>query len=124
MKNIPGKVDVIILSLVKDDETFNKTKGCIDSYINTADDIINNIFVVETNTNFDGDYNQLKVKIIKPDIKFNYNKFFNIALKECKAEFIIGPNNDLQIHDNCIQNLIEQFKINESILLYFFGFYL
>jgi len=115
MKNIPGKVDVIILSLVKDDETFNKTKGCIDSYINTADDIINNIFVVETNTNFDGDYNQPKVKIIKPDIKFNYNKFFNIALKECKAEFIIGPNNDLQIHDNCIQNLIKQFKINVNI---------
>ena len=60
MKNIPGKVDVIILSLVKDDETFNKTKGCIDSYINTADDIINNIFVVETNTNFDGDYKSAK----------------------------------------------------------------
>ena len=55
MKNIPGKVDVIILSLVKDDETFNQTKDCIDSYIDTADSIINNIFVVETNTNFDGD---------------------------------------------------------------------
>lgn len=115
MSDINNKFDVIILSLAVDEESFNTTKSCIDSYINTADELINKIFVVETNAEFNLDYNQQKVEVIKPGKCFNYNEFYNIALSKCKAEFVIGPNNDLTIQPNCIQNLLKQFQTNNKI---------
>lgn len=107
---IENKFDVIILSLVVDEQTFNKTKACIDSYVSTAKDLINKVFVVETNENFDGDYGYSNVEVIKPKKKFNYNEFFNVALEKCKAEFIIGPNNDLIISPGCLQTLLNEFR--------------
>ena len=112
MKNI---IDIIILSLVVDHKTFLKTKKCIESYINTADDLISKIIVVESNNNFNKSYNNEKVKIIKPNEKFNYNKFFNIALSECKSKYIMGPNNDLRIQPNCIQTLINELEENDNL---------
>lgn len=115
MSGINNKFDIIILSLVVDEESFNTTKACVDSYINTADALINKIFVVETNTNFDADYLQPKVEVIKPGKQFNYNEFYNIALSECRAEFVMGPNNDLVIQPNCIQALLKEFQTNNKI---------
>jgi GT2 family glycosyltransferase len=110
-----NKFDIIVLSLVVDDNTFNTTKNCVDSYIKTADNLINKIYVVETNPNFNQDYNQQKVEVIKPNEQFNYNKFFNIALEKCEAEFIMGPNNDLVIQPNCLQTLLKEFQDNKEI---------
>jgi len=110
-----GSFDVIILSLALDDESFAITKKCVDSYIDTADDLINKIFVVETNTEFNRDYNQPKVEVIKPGKRFNYNEFYNIALSKCKSEFVIGPNNDLVIQPNCLQTLLKEFHNNNNI---------
>lgn len=112
---IKHKFDVIVLSLVIDDKTFERTKKCVDSYINTADDIINKIYVVETNSQFDKDYLQSKVQVIKPNEQFNYNKFYNIALSKCESEFIIGPNNDLIIQPDCLQILLAEFNNNSDV---------
>jgi GT2 family glycosyltransferase len=110
-----NKFDVIILSLAVDDITFNKTKRCVESYINTANELINRIYVVETNPNFNQDYNQSKVEVIKPNKRFNYNEFYNIALEKCTAEFVVGPNNDLVLHPNCLQTILKEFEINSEI---------
>lgn len=116
MKNtIKNQFDVIILSLVVDDFTFQRTKRCIDSYINTADNLINRIYVVETNPDFRLSYDQPKVICFKPTEPFNYNKFYNMALEDCDAEFIIGPNNDLEIQPNCLQTIYNEFISNEEI---------
>jgi GT2 family glycosyltransferase len=115
MTNLQNKVDVIILSLVVDEESFNTTKRCIDSYIETANKLINKIFVVETNKNFCFDYNQPKVELIIPGEEFNYNRFYNYALEKCQAEFIVGPNNDLVIQPNCLQTIIGEFNTNPLI---------
>lgn len=115
MNNLNNKFDIIILSLVVDNQTFNTTKTCIESYINTADDIVNKIYVVETNAEFEGNYNQTKVEIIKPNKQFNYNKFYNIALTKCEAEFVFGPNNDLIIENNCLQTILKEFNNNPDI---------
>lgn len=110
-----NKFDVIILSLAVDEKTFSTTKKCVDSYINTADDIINKIYVVETNSSFDQSYQQPKVEVIKPNKKFNYNEFYNIALEKCKADYIAGPNNDLIIQPNCLQTILKEFETNKYI---------
>jgi GT2 family glycosyltransferase len=115
MNNLTNKFDVIILSLAVDEQTLNTTKTCVDSYINTADDLVNKIYVVETNPNFDQDYNQPKVEVIKPNKQFNYNEFYNIALKKCEAEFVIGPNNDLVIQSNCLQTILKEFTNNPEV---------
>lgn len=108
--NNTNKFDVIVLSLVVDDSTYELTNNCVQSYINTADELINKIYVVETNSNFDKDYNNSKVEIIKPNKKFNYNEFYNIALEKCTSDFIIGPNNDLVILHGCLQTLLKEFQ--------------
>ena len=111
--SVPNLVDVIILSLTKDDESYNKTQKCIDSYLKSS--LINKIYVVESNKQFDKQYIGDKVEIIIPAEEFNYNKFYNIALQKCTGEFVMGPNNDLVIHDNCIEKLGEQFDYNLEI---------
>lgn len=115
MLQLNNKFDVIILSLVVDEATYQTTKSCVDSYINTADELINKIYVVETNANFNREYNQPKVNIIIPNERFNYNKFYNKALAKCESEFIIGPNNDLLIQPNCLQTLLKEFQTNSEV---------
>jgi GT2 family glycosyltransferase len=115
MNNLINKFDVIILSLAVDEQTFNTTKTCVDSYIHTANDLINKIYVVETNSQFEQNYEQQKVEVIKPNEQFNYNKFYNIALEKCESEFIIGPNNDLIIQPNCLQTILNEFNTNKEV---------
>lgn len=115
MNIFQNKFDIIILSLAINHETFLKTKYCIDSYINTADDIINNIYVIESNPNFKEDYKQNKVEVIIPNEEFNYNKFYNIGLSKCRSEFIAGPNNDLLIKPNCLQTILKEFNDNPDV---------
>ena len=115
MSKLNNKFDVIILSLVVDEDTFNTTSNCIKSYIDTADELINKIYVVETNSVFNGTYEQSKVELIKPNKQFNYNEFYNIALAECEAEFVVGPNNDLLIQPNCLQVMLKEFQTNKNV---------
>jgi GT2 family glycosyltransferase len=115
MSTLDNKFDVIILSLAVDNDSFNTTKTCIDSYIDTADDIINKVFVIETNINFNSDYKQQKVTVVKPNKPFNYNQFYNIGLNLCESEYVVGPNNDLIIQPNCLQTLLKEFQTNKEI---------
>lgn len=116
MKNlIKDKFDIIVLSLVVDESTYNVTKTCVDSYNETANDIINKIYVVETNSQAPIEYGWNNVEVIKPNLEFNYNQFYNIALERCEAEYIFGPNNDLIVHENCLQTILKEFQINSAI---------
>lgn len=115
MQTSKSKFDVIVLSLAVDEQTFNTTKNCVSSYIDTANDLIDKIYVIETNPNFNKNYNCEKVTVIKPNEPFNYNKFFNIGLEKCKSDFIIGPNNDVVIQPNCLQTLLREFQTNSNV---------
>jgi hypothetical protein len=110
-----NKFDVIVLSLAADDEMFAKTKRCVDSYLQTAGDVINKIFVVETNSDFRGSYDHDQVELIVPRKEFNYNEFYNIALDKCSSEFVVGPNNDLIIHPGCLQTIQSEFNSNPVV---------
>lgn len=114
MNNL-NKTDIIILSLVVDEHTFRVTKKCVESYLHTASDLIGTVFVVETNPNFKENYSSEKVQVIKPNKPFNYNEFYNIALERCNQEFVFGPNNDLVVHDNCLQVIVNEFETNSEI---------
>jgi hypothetical protein len=115
MKDIPNKFDVIILSLVVDPYTHSLTKCCIESYLATADDLINKIYVIETNSKFVGSYNSNKVEVILPHEEFNYNRFYNIGLSKCTAQYVIGPNNDVIVKPGCLQAMLESFNSNPEL---------
>lgn len=105
-----SKFDVIILSLAANDKLFETTKRSVDSYFETAGELINKVIVMETNKNFDKSYNNSKVEVIIPQEDFHYNKFYNIALEQCTSEFVIGPNNDVVIQPGCLQALLKEFN--------------
>lgn len=113
--NLKSKVDVIILSLANTPELFNKTKRCVDSYLTHGGNFINKVYVVESFKQFTGDYNSDKVEIIIPDCEFNYNKFYNIGLSKCTAEYVMGPNNDVIIQPECIEKLVTILNTNPNI---------
>jgi GT2 family glycosyltransferase len=102
-----ARVDVIVLSLVKDEKSFARTNRCIESYLKSP--LVNKVIVVESNKEFSYNYTSKNVELVIPGEEFNYNRFYNIALDRCKSEFVMGPNNDLVVHDNCIEHLVEQF---------------
>lgn len=105
------KADVIILSFVKDEYTLQLTKNCIDSFLQTSNDFINKIYIVETNSDLNPSlYRNIKVEVIQPNIPFNYNRFFNIGLQKCRADFIISSNNDIVISNNSIKKLFDIFN--------------
>ena len=110
-----SKVDVIILSLANDETSFQTTKRCVDSYLSTANDLIKSIFVIESCKTFNKSYGNDKVQVIIPQREFNYNEFYNIGLSHCTAKYVMGPNNDLIIQENCIQNIVKEFETNPSI---------
>lgn len=41
----------------------------------------------------------------------------NSALEHCKGEYILFLNNDMQIHNNCIKNLVKAIKSNEDVVM-------
>jgi GT2 family glycosyltransferase len=110
--NLP-RVDIIILSLVKDTASLNRTQKCIESYLKS--DLVTKVYVVESNREFAGSYADERVELIIPNEDFNYNKFYNIALQKCTSEFVMGPNNDLVVHPNCIEQLVNQFDNNSDL---------
>ena len=110
-----AKIDVIILSLIQDELSLLTTKNCVDSFLKTGNNLINKIFVVETNPNIIVDYNSSKVKVIQPNLPFNYNKFFNFALKLCTADYIVSSNSDVVLEQDSLQKLIQLFDITPGL---------
>jgi GT2 family glycosyltransferase len=110
-----NKIDAIILSYAPNEEMYKVTQNLVNSYIETADELINKIFVLETYKQFNKSYNHDKVEVIIPNEEFNYNKFYNIGLSKCKSEFVVGPNNDVIIHPNCLQTIVNEFNTNKDI---------
>lgn len=98
-------VDVVILSLVTDQNSYETTKNCVLSFRKSP--LIDKIFVIESNKK-DGYlypiYAEKTITVI-PQEEFNYNRFLNIGKSHCTSEYIVFSNNDLIVEDNCIENL-------------------
>lgn len=119
MQNTNKILDVIILALTTDQVSFDRTKRCVESYLNTAEEYIDRIIIVESNKDFSNTpflYDMSsKIKVIIPKVEFNYNQFYNIGLEECGAKYIMGPNNDYVVHEGCIENLIRELEKGEIV---------
>lgn len=109
-------IDVIILSYAKNDEIINMNNNCINSILNSTTNYKFNIFLIETDSTKEFEYPQENVKVIQPGLEFNYNKFLNIGLKECKSDWILISNNDTIYHKGFIERMFDIYNFNNEIL--------
>ena len=109
-------IDVIILSYAKNNSIIKMNNNCIDSLNNSSDQHTFNIFLIETDSTKEYKYEQKNVTVIQPKIEFNYNKFLNIGIKECKNEWILISNNDTIYHKNFLESLLDANNQDPEIL--------
>jgi GT2 family glycosyltransferase len=109
-------VDVIILSYAKNDAIIEMNNNCINSLNSSTDQHQFNIVLIETDTTKEHSYQQKNVKVIQPGIEFNYNKFLNIGLKECKNDWVLISNNDTIYHKNFLENMFIANQFDTEIL--------
>lgn len=109
-------VDVIILSYVKDDSILKMNNDCINSLNSSSENIKFNILLIETDWINEYKYTQPNVKVIQPKEEFNYNKFLNIGLKECKNNWVLISNNDTIYHKNFLEEMMVAHNHDNQIL--------
>jgi GT2 family glycosyltransferase len=110
------EVDVIILSYAKNNSIVEMNNNCINSLNNSTDEHKFNIILIETDFTKEYKYQQENVKVIQPGIEFNYNKFLNIGLKECKNDWVLISNNDTIYHKHFLENMLDIHRTDTTLL--------
>jgi len=110
------EIDVILLTYTKNNELYNMTKKCIESIINSEEKYDFRIHLIETDKTKKYKYDYKQVNIIVPNEEFNYNKFLNIGLKNCKSEWILISNNDTEYKEGWLTEMLKQNKKDNNLL--------
>jgi len=93
------RIDIIILSFAKDEKLRGLTEQTIRTVIDSEDPaaIGFDILVIESNKGA-VPYDFPGTKTIYPDVKFGYNKYMNIGIRETHNDYVCLCNNDLVFH--------------------------
>lgn len=102
------EIDVIILSYTKDLQYYGLTQRTINTLRALNSQYSFNIIIIETNKNlYDNGFVYDKCKVIIPNEDFNYNRFLNIGLENCKNEYVLISNNDIIFTQNSIASMLQ-----------------
>jgi hypothetical protein len=107
------KIDIIFLSNTVNIEQYGNTQRAINTLRMSQSGhqtvcIDFNIIIVESNSKYQNEgfwYHDCTV--ISKDEEFNYNKFLNYGLEECKNDWIIIANNDVIFTQNWFSKIID-----------------
>ena len=91
-----NSVDVVMLAWSKDEDTKVMTQKAIYSLHASSKTKVFNVHLIETE---EKPVEYAGATIITPKIPFNYNKYINIGLEQCKSKYIVMCNNDVVFHD-------------------------
>ncbi len=101
------KIDIVFLSDTKDNTIWEMNINCINSLIKSEkSELIGDIILVESNRTATFLYPD-PVKVIVPDSLFNFNKYLNIGIRECKSEFVALCNNDIVFYENWFSEILK-----------------
>jgi hypothetical protein len=109
-------IDVVCLSKTSNDDLYTMTRNCITSLHNSEDDYKFNIHIIESDFNSQYYYSDICTTYLKPNIKFNYNKFLNISNQFLSKEWVIVINNDVIFEKNWFSKIIDIYNKDNSIL--------
>ena len=95
------KLSVIILSYALDDEVYQMNTRCLDSLFASEQwtDGELEVLLMESNRTATYQYDA-RVRIMIPEEKFGFHRFFNIGLDNTAGEFISFCNNDIFFQPN------------------------
>ena len=89
------KLSVIILSYAIDDEIYRMNCRAIGSlYASETWDEGLEVLLIESNRNSAYSYDE-RVRVMKPEEKFGFHRFFNIGIDNTSGEFVAFCNNDI-----------------------------
>jgi GT2 family glycosyltransferase len=109
------EIDVIFLSYTKDLQYYGLTQRAINTLKALNRQYSFNIIIIETNKNlYDNGFVYENCKVIIPNEEFNYNKFLNIGLNECKNNFVLISNNDVIFTQNSIEAMMHVVEISKA----------
>lgn len=90
------KLSVIILSYALDDEVYQMNTRCLDSLFAseqwTEGEL--EVLLMESNRNAAYQYDH-RVRVLMPEEKFGFHRFFNIGLEHTSGEYVAFCNNDI-----------------------------
>lgn len=111
------KLSAIILAMTTTKELFDMTSNCINSLVNSENEIELEIVIVESNKNYlnSGFKYPDNIKVIVPECDFNFHKFLNIGIKVSKGEYIALCNNDLIFCKDWFSEILKIKMMNPSI---------
>ncbi|MCZ6572790.1 MAG: glycosyltransferase family 2 protein [Planctomycetota bacterium] len=103
------EVDVVIPSWARDRKLKRMTQRCVHELRRRDPGIRFNVFVVETESalepfQFEG------TTTIYPKTEFGYNKFVNLGLEHCTADYVTICNNDLRFRSRWATRLLEAMR--------------
>ena len=90
------KLSVVILSYAIDEEVYQMNCCAVDSLFASEQwgDGYLEVLLMESNRESAYKYDS-RVRVIKPEEKFGFHRFFNIGLEQTSGEFIVFCNNDI-----------------------------
>jgi hypothetical protein len=112
------EIDVIILSYTKDLYFYGLLQRTLNTLHWSEKDIKFNVNVVETNEKYleQGFVSNNVANVITPKEEFNYNRFLNFGLNECKNEWLVVANNDLVFTKGWLSKIFEIKNNNPDFL--------
>ena len=112
------QIDIIIISLAKDQELKSLTEKCVKSLIESEDKIQFNIFIIESNRSehFKNLSYIKNLKVIHPSVQFGYNRYLNIGLRLSSSEYVCLCNNDLIFHKGWATNILKAMQNDPELL--------
>lgn len=115
------KLSAIILSRTINNSIYEMTKKCYSTLIDSEKENRNleiEIILVESNKDFEkeGYIYGNNLKIITPELPFNFHKFLNIGINQASGDFIALCNNDLIFHKNWFSEMLKVKYSNPKIL--------
>lgn len=90
------KLSVIILSYALDDEVYQMNTRCLDSLLASEQWVEGelDVLLMESNRNAAYQYDP-RVRVLMPEEKFGFHRFFNIGLEYTSGEYVAFCNNDI-----------------------------
>jgi hypothetical protein len=102
------KADIIFLSNTVNIEQYGNTQRAINTLRMSQPYIDFNIIIVESNPKYQNEgYWYHDCNVIAKNEEFNYNKFLNYGLEECKNDWVIIANNDVIFTQNWFSKIID-----------------
>jgi len=107
-------VDVICLTNTDNFSSYETTNRTINTILDSEDKIKFNIILMESNSLSDYVYHNVS-HYIKPNVKFNYNHYLNLASDYLKSEWVLITNDDVKYEKNWFTEILKVYHQDPTI---------